>query len=126
MSDQNKTKRLAKLEKQLNSECRRQKIGAILFEPIQGRGGTNIPPAGFLKLLRKICNKHGALLICDEVYTGFDRTGRWFASEHFGVVPDVICLGKALTGGFPLSACVGRADVMDRAWPESPCCNNPG
>ena len=110
---------LAKLEKQLNSECRRQKIGAILFEPIQGRGGTNIPPAGFLKLLRKICNKHGALLICDEVYTGFGRTGRWFASEHFGVVPDVICLGKALTGGFPLSACVGRADVMDRAWPES-------
>lgn len=110
---------LAKLEKQLNSECRRQKIGAILVEPIQGRGGTNIPPAGFLKLLRKICNKHGALLICDEVYTGFGRTGRWFASEHFGVVPDVICLGKALTGGFPLSACVGRADVMDRAWPES-------
>ena len=110
---------LAKLEKQLNSECRRQKIGAILVEPIQGRGGTNIPPAGFLKLLRKICNKHGALLICDEVYTGFGRTGRWFASEHFGVVPDVICLGKALTGGFPLSACVGRTDVMDRAWPES-------
>ena len=110
---------LAKLEKQLNSECRRHKIGAILVEPIQGRGGTNIPPAGFLKLLRKICNKHGALLICDEVYTGFGRTGRWFASEHFGIVPDVICLGKALTGGFPLSACVGRADVMDRAWPES-------
>ena len=110
---------LAKLEKQLNSECRRQKIGAILVEPIQGRGGTHIPPAGFLKLPRKICNKHGALLICDEVYTGFGRTGRWFASEHFGVVPDVICLGKALTGGFPLSACVGRADVMDRAWLES-------
>ena len=110
---------LAKLEKQLNSECRRQKIGAILVEPIQGRGGTHIPPAGFLKLLRKICNKHCALLICDEVYTGFGRTGRWFASEHFGVMPDVICLGKALTGGFPLSACVGRADVMDRAWLES-------
>ena len=104
---------LAKLEKQLNSECCGHKDGAIVVEPIQGGGGTNIPPAGFLKLLRKICNKHGALLICDEVYTGFGRTGRWFASEHFGVVPDVICLGKALTGGFPLSACVGRADVMD-------------
>ena len=110
---------LAKLEKQLNAECRRQKIGAILVEPFQGRGGTHIPPAGFLKLLRKICNEYGALLICDEVYTGFGRTGRWFASEHFGVMPDVICLGKALTGGFPLSACVGQADVMDRAWPES-------
>jgi 4-aminobutyrate aminotransferase-like enzyme len=112
-------KDLAKLEKQLNAEGRRHKIGAILVEPIQGRGGTNIPPSGFLKLLRKICDKQGALLICDEVYTGFGRTGHWFASEHFDITPDVICLGKALTGGFPLSACVGRADIMDRAWPES-------
>ena len=110
---------LAKLELRLAAEFRKHKVGAILVEPIQGRGGTNIPPAGFLKLLRKVCNQNGALLICDEVYTGFGRTGRWFASEHFGVTPDLLCLGKALTGGFPLSACVGRADVMDRAWPES-------
>ncbi len=110
---------LARLETRLAAEFRKQKVGAILAEPIQGRGGTNIPPAGFLKLLRKVCQQNGALLICDEVYTGLGRTGHWFASEHFGVTPDILCLGKALTGGFPLSACVGRADVMDRAWPQS-------
>ena len=98
---------------------RREKIGAILVEPIQARGGINIPPPRFLPLLRKLCDEHGALLILDEIYTGFGRTGKWFACEHSGVVPDVICLGKALTGGFPLSACVGRADVMDAAWPAS-------
>ena len=98
---------------------RREKIGAILVEPIQARGGINIPPPEFLPLLRKLCDEHGALLILDEIYTGFGRTGKWFACEHTGVVPDLICLGKALTGGFPLSACVGRADLMDAAWPTS-------
>jgi 4-aminobutyrate aminotransferase-like enzyme len=98
---------------------RREKIGAILVEPMQARGGINIPPPGFLRLLRKLCDQHGALLILDEIYTGFGRTGKWFACEHSSVIPDLICLGKALTGGFPLSACVGRADVMDTAWPAS-------
>ena len=94
-------------------------IGAILVEPMQARGGINLPPKQFLPLLRRLCDDHGALLILDEIYTGFGRTGTWFACEHSGVAPDLICLGKALTGGFPLSACVGRADVMDAAWPES-------
>jgi 4-aminobutyrate aminotransferase-like enzyme len=94
-------------------------VGAILVEPIQARGGINVPPPGFLPLLRKLCDRHGALLILDEIYTGFGRTGKWFACEHTGVVPDLICLGKALTGGFPLSACVGRADLMDAAWPAA-------
>jgi 4-aminobutyrate aminotransferase-like enzyme len=94
-------------------------IGAILVEPMQARGGINLPPKQFLPLLRRLCDEHGALLILDEIYTGFGRTGTWFACEHSGVAPDLICLGKALTGGFPLSACVGRADVMDAAWPES-------
>jgi len=98
---------------------RHHQIGAILVEPVQARGGINISPPGFLPLLRKLCDQHGALLIADEIYTGFGRTGRWFACEHSGTVPDLICLGKALTGGFPMSACVGRADVMDTAWPES-------
>ena len=112
------------IEKRLRAMLHRDKIGAILVEPIQARGGINIPPPGFLRLLRKLCDEHGALLILDEIYTGFGRTGKWFACEHSGtgvspVIPDVICLGKALTGGFPLSACVGRADVMDAAWPAS-------
>jgi len=98
---------------------RREKIGAILVEPMQARGGINIPPPKLLRLLRKLCDEHGALLILDEIYTGFGRTGKWFACEHSRVIPDLICLGKALTGGFPLSACVGRADVMDAAWPPS-------
>jgi 4-aminobutyrate aminotransferase-like enzyme len=98
---------------------RREWIGAILVEPVQARGGINIPPKEFLPLLRKLCDEHGALLILDEIYTGFGRTGKWFACEHTGVVPDLVCLGKALTGGFPLSACIGRADLMDTAWPAS-------
>jgi 4-aminobutyrate aminotransferase-like enzyme len=98
---------------------RRHPIGAILVEPVQVRGGIHVPPPDFLPLLRRLCDRHGALLIADEIYTGFGRTGKWFACEHSGVVPDLVCLGKALTGGFPLSACVGRSDLMDAAWPES-------
>ena len=94
-------------------------IGAVLVEPIQGRGGINVPPAGFLAMLRSVCDEFGAVLILDEVYTGFGRTGKWFACEHEGVVPDLICIGKALTGGFPMSALIGRAEVMDQAWPKS-------
>jgi len=93
-------------------------IGAVLVEPIQGRGGIVVPPDGFLKLLREWCDTVGAVLILDEIYTGFWRTGKMFACEWEGVVPDLICLGKALSGGFPISVCVGRAEVMD-AWPPS-------
>ena len=104
------------------------KIGAVLVEPIQGRGGIVVPPEGFLAALREWCDKVGAVLIFDEIYTGFWRTGKMFACEWDNkaredsrgsvVVPDLICLGKALSGGFPISVCVGRAEVMD-AWPES-------
>jgi 4-aminobutyrate aminotransferase-like enzyme len=114
-----KRKQLAKTGKIIRQIFRRKKIGAILVEPIQARGGCNVPPKEFLPLLRKLCDEHGALLILDEIYTGFGRTGKWFACEHTGVIPDLICLGKALTGGFPLSACVGHADLMDAAWPAS-------
>jgi 4-aminobutyrate aminotransferase-like enzyme len=94
------------------------KIAAVLAEPIQGRGGIVVPHETFLTELRNWCDQHGALLILDEIYTGFHRTGKLFACEHSGVVPDLICLGKALSGGFPISACVGSKPVMD-AWPET-------
>lgn len=110
---------LEKLGDQIERLLRRQPIGAILVEPIQVRGGIQVPPRRFLRLLRSLCDRNKAVLILDEIYTGFGRTGRWFACEHSAIAPDVICLGKALTGGFPLSACVGRADLMDRAWPPS-------
>lgn len=92
--------------------------GAVLVEPVQGRGGEIFPPAGFLKMLRELADESGAMLIFDEIYTGFFRTGSFFACETEKVVPDLICVGKALSGAFPISACVGRAAVMD-AWPGS-------
>jgi 4-aminobutyrate aminotransferase-like enzyme len=110
---------LAATEAQIRKLFRRGGIGAILVEPIQVRGGIRLGPAEFLPRLRALCDEHGALLILDEIYTGFGRTGKWFAAEHSGTVPDLVCVGKALTGGFPLSACVGRAGVMDAAWPAS-------
>ena len=93
-------------------------VGAVLVEPIQGRGGERIPPDGFLRELRALCDEAGWLLIVDEVYTGIGRTGRWFACEHEDVVPDLLCVAKGLASGMPISACLGRAEVMD-AWPVS-------
>jgi 4-aminobutyrate aminotransferase-like enzyme len=110
---------LEPLEGRVRRLFRAGRIGVILVEPIQVRGGVNVAPPGFLPLLRRLCDEHGALLILDEIYTGFGRTGKWFACEHAAVIPDIICLGKALAGGFPISACVGRAALMDRAWPPS-------
>jgi 4-aminobutyrate aminotransferase-like enzyme len=110
---------LGETEVQLRRRLRQGGVGAILVEPIQVRGGIQIPAPGFLPLLRELCDEFGALLVVDEIYTGLGRTGRWFACEHSSVVPDLICLGKALTGGFPLSACVGKAALMDAAWPPS-------
>lgn len=94
------------------------KIAAVLVEPIQGRGGIIIPPNAFLTELRDWCDAQGALLIADEIYTGLNRTGKLFACDWSGVVPDLVCLGKSLSGGFPISACVGKASIMD-AWPET-------
>ena len=110
---------LQTLESRISHLFQTRHIGAILVEPVQVRGGINVPPPQFLPLLRNLSQRFNALLVLDEIYTGFGRTGKWFACEHSVVVPDIICLGKALTGGFPLSVCVGRADLMDAAWPPS-------
>ncbi len=93
-------------------------VGAVVVEPIQGRGGERVPPAGFLPALRDLCDREGALLVVDEIYTGCGRTGRFFACEEEGVIPDLLLVGKGLSSGMPLSACVGRREVLD-AWPPS-------
>ncbi|MFV1994246.1 MAG: aspartate aminotransferase family protein [Verrucomicrobiales bacterium] len=93
-------------------------VGAVLIEPVQGRGGKRVAHPQLLASLRRLCEHFGALLIYDEIFTGFNRTGALFACDHVGIYPHIICLGKALTSGFPLSACVGRGEVMD-AWPPS-------
>lgn len=92
---------------------RRDPPGAVIVEPIQGRGGIRVPPSGFLKSLADVAHEEGLVLIADEVYTGVGRTGAFLACDHEGVVPDVICLGKALGGGVPLSVCLMRPWVAD-------------
>ncbi len=93
-------------------------VAAVVIEPIQGRGGCIVPPEGYLGALRALCDDLGILMIVDEIYTGFGRTGTWFAIDREGVVPDILCVGKAMGSGFPISAAVGRASIMD-AWPIS-------
>jgi len=90
-------------------------IGAVIVEPVQGRAGVRLPPPGFLEGLKRACEKNGALLIADEIFTGLGRCGAWWRSVDDGVIPDVICAGKALGGGLPVSACIASEDVM-RAW----------
>lgn len=90
-------------------------IAAIIIEPVQGEGGFHIAPKKFIEELRKVCDQHGILLICDEIQTGFARTGAFFAIEHTGVEPDIITIGKGLANGIPLSAVVGKQKVMDAA-----------
>jgi 4-aminobutyrate aminotransferase/(S)-3-amino-2-methylpropionate transaminase len=90
-------------------------VGAVLVEPILGRGGCVVPPDGFLARLLGQAHEAGALLVADEIWTGLGRSGHWLASVAAGAVPDVVCLGKGLGGGLPLSACVGSQDVM-RSW----------
>jgi 4-aminobutyrate aminotransferase len=100
----------------LNRVAPPDEVAAIFVEPIQGEGGYHVPPAGFLPALRRLCDKHGILLVVDEVQTGMGRTGKMFATEHWqGVQPDVICLAKGIASGMPLGAMIARDEVMD--WP---------
>lgn len=89
-----------------------ENTAAIIVEPIQGEGGVHVAPNGFLEGLREICDERGILLIFDEIQTGFGRTGRMWASEHWGVVPDIMCISKAMGSGLPIGATLAREDIM--------------
>ncbi len=105
---------LEKLEYLLASQTAPKDTAAILIESVLGEGGYIVPPTSFMKGLREICDKHGIMLIFDEVQSGFGRTGKWFALEHFGVVPDIITAAKGIASGMPLSAVFSRADIMKK------------
>jgi len=94
-----------------------ESVAAVIAEPVLGEGGFIIPPRDYFKLLQDICRKHGILFIADEVQSGFARTGKWFASEHFGIEPDLITMAKSLGGGMPIAAVTGRAEIMDAPGP---------
>ena len=106
----NKFVPFGKLDKVM--EAVTENTAAIIVEPIQGEGGIHVAPEGFLEGLRKICDEHGIVLIFDEVQTGFGRTGRMWASEHWNVTPDIMCIAKAMGGGFPIGATIGREEVI--------------
>jgi 4-aminobutyrate aminotransferase len=89
------------------------RVAAIIFEPVQGEGGFNPIQAAAVQWLRQLCDQHGILLIADEVQTGFARTGKMFAMEHYGVSPDIMTMAKSMAGGTTLSAVVGRTEIMD-------------
>jgi len=104
---------LEQLERLFASSVDPDRVAAIIIEPVQGEGGFNIAPAGFLRALRDICDRHGIVLIADEVQAGMARTGRMFGFDHSGVLPDLVTMAKGLAGGFPLSAVTGRAEIVD-------------
>jgi 4-aminobutyrate aminotransferase len=105
------------LEYLFKSDVEPGRVAAIILEPVQGEGGFYVAPPELMRGLREVCDRHGILLIADEVQTGFGRTGKMFAMEHYGVNPDVMTMAKGLAGGLPLSAVTGRAEVMDAVPP---------
>jgi 4-aminobutyrate aminotransferase/(S)-3-amino-2-methylpropionate transaminase len=109
---------LAALERAFRTQVAAEEVAAIIFEPVQGESGFVVPSRRFVEGLRRICDEHGIVLVADEVQTGFGRTGRLFALEHFGVEPDLVTMAKSIAAGIPLAAVIGRAAVMD-APPDS-------
>ncbi|MBW6462875.1 MAG: 4-aminobutyrate--2-oxoglutarate transaminase [Bacillota bacterium] len=105
------------LEQFFAVECAADNVAAVIAEPVQGEGGFIVPPKDYFKVLHEICRKNDVLLILDEIQSGFYRTGGAFASEHYGIAPDLITMAKSLAGGVPISALTGRAEVMDAAGP---------
>jgi 4-aminobutyrate aminotransferase len=107
---------LRELRLLLKSQTAPEETAAIVVEPVLGEGGYVVPPEGFLPALREMCDHHGILLVADEVQTGFGRTGKWFAVEHSGVVPDVLVMAKGIASGLPLAGLASRRELMER-WP---------
>ncbi|MDA3902053.1 MAG: 4-aminobutyrate--2-oxoglutarate transaminase [Desulfuromusa sp.] len=108
---------LAALEKLFKADVEPEQVAAIIIEPVQGEGGFYIASKEFLQALRALCDKHGILLICDEVQSGFARTGKLFACEYAEIEPDLMTIAKSLAGGFPLSGVIGKAEIMDSPEP---------
>ena len=106
---------LAAIERMFSTHVAAEDVAAIVFEAQQGEGGFIPAPAAFVEGLRRICDEHGIVMVADEVQTGFGRTGRMFAMEHFDVEPDLVVVAKSIAGGMPLSGVIGRADIMDGA-----------
>src|SRR5690606_14846114 len=104
---------LGQIEDIFLKEVPPEDVAAVIIEPVQGEGGFVVPSAFFIRELKALCEKHGILFIADEVQTGFGRTGKMFAMEHFGVVPDIITMSKSIGAGIPISAVTGRAEIMD-------------
>jgi 4-aminobutyrate aminotransferase / (S)-3-amino-2-methylpropionate transaminase / 5-aminovalerate transaminase len=104
---------LAALERAFVTQVAAEQVAAIVIEPVQGEGGFVVAPREFLHGIRRICDEHGIVLVIDEVQTGFGRTGRMFATEHYGIEPDLMTLAKSIAGGLPLSAVLGKAEIMD-------------
>ena len=105
------------LDKLFKADVDPKRVAAIIIEPVQGEGGFYQVPQALMKALRSLCDEHGILFVVDEVQTGFARTGKLFAMEHYGIDPDLVTMAKGLAGGFPLAAVTGRADVMDAVNP---------
>ncbi|MDY7548903.1 4-aminobutyrate--2-oxoglutarate transaminase [Glaciimonas sp. CA11.2] len=108
---------LAALQMLFKTDVDPQRVAAIILEPVQGEGGFYCAPVELMQALRKLCDELGILLIVDEIQTGFARTGKLFAIEHYNVIPDLMTMAKSLAGGMPLSAVCGRAEIMDAAAP---------
>jgi 4-aminobutyrate aminotransferase len=108
---------LMAIERIFKCDIEPQRVAALIIEPVQGEGGFNVAPVSLMTRLRELCDLHGILLIVDEIQSGFARTGKLFATEHYGIEADLVTMAKSLAGGFPLSAVAGRAELMDAAAP---------
>ena len=104
---------MASIEAIFKNDIEASRVAAIIVEPVQGEGGFNVAPKELLQRVRALCDQHGIVMICDEVQTGAGRTGTFFATEQSGVEPDLITMAKSMAGGFPISAVVGKAEIMD-------------